>query len=354
MATSTPDQSPSSHSCNDGNDSSYISRRHCAIFSDVVAAHSRIRSRIHRTPVLTSRSLDALSPPGCTQLYFKIEALQKTGSFKVRGATNAVLRRVVESKDEGSYGDGTEQPTVVVTHSSGNHAQAVAHASSSVGAGNRSRAVIVMPRNSPQAKYDAVTKTYCAEVVLCENDPIAREVKCDEIIEDMRRRGEEDVLFVHPSEDPDVIAGQGTVCLEFVEQVKEMNLENVTPPLDVVIIPVGGGGLAAGNCISLRGLLGNSVKIVLAEPEQMDDAARSFASGQMLGHDPSNLLNSVADGLKTTLGPNTWPIIRDFADDILTVSEEDILRSTKLVWERMKILIEVRLYLRSLVAFCLV
>jgi serine racemase len=132
-----------------------------------------------------------------------------------------------------------------------------------------------------------------------------------------------------------VIAGQGTVGLEFIAQTREMNVE-----LDVVIIPVGGGGLAAGNVITLRHLCGNTIKIILAEPEAMDDAKRSFETKTLLQHCPNNPLNSVADGLKTTLGPNTWPIIRDMVDDVVTVSEREILQATKIIWERLKICIE--------------
>ena len=135
-----------------------------------------------------------------------------------------------------------------------------------------------------------------------------------------------------------MIAGQGTVCVEMLQQIKELGGENEVP--DVVIIPVGGGGLASGNAVTLRGALGDAVKIVLAEPEALDDAARSFYAKSLRGHDPANPLDSVADGLKTTLGPNTWPIVRDLVDDIFTVSERQILVATRLVWERLKVAIE--------------
>ena len=132
-----------------------------------------------------------------------------------------------------------------------------------------------------------------------------------------------------------MIAGQGTVCLELLEQTKEMGVN-----LDAVIIPVGGGGLAAGNITTLRASLGDKVKIILAEPAEMDDAKRSFEAGKLLKHAPDNPLESCADGLKTTLGPNTWPIVRDMVDDIILVSEKEILQCTKLVWERLKVAIE--------------
>eukprot|EP00539_Tryblionella_compressa_P013552 CAMPEP_0178825752 /NCGR_PEP_ID=MMETSP0746-20121128/6392_1 /TAXON_ID=913974 /ORGANISM="Nitzschia punctata, Strain CCMP561" /LENGTH=251 /DNA_ID=CAMNT_0020487543 /DNA_START=48 /DNA_END=803 /DNA_ORIENTATION=+ len=190
-------------------------------------------------------------------------------------------------------------------------------------------ATIVMPNNAPLVKKAAV-QDFGAEIVMVENTNEAREEEADRIVETTGAK------FVHPSEDPRVIAGQGTVCLEFVEQVREIAGKD----LDAVIIPVGGDGLASGNIICLRGLLGDKVKIILAEPSELDDAKRSFTEGKLLKHSPDNQLNSVADGLKTTLGPNTWPVVRDLVDDIFTVSEEEILRATKLVWERLKVAIE--------------
>jgi len=219
----------------------------------------------------------------------------------------------------------------VVTHSSGNHAQALALASK-LGSTDKCKvnATIVMPNTAPQVKVDAV-QGYGAEIIMVANSNEAREGKASEIVE------ERSASFIHPSEDPRVIAGQGTVSLELVDQVKMMCND---ADLDVVVIPVGGGGLASGNLVALRGLLAEKVKIVLAEPASMDDAKRSFYSRKLLGHDKSNPLNSIADGLKTTLGNNTWPIIRDLADEIITVSEMDILGATKLIWERLKVCIE--------------
>ena len=218
----------------------------------------------------------------------------------------------------------------VVTHSSGNHAQALALAAKlSSNERVKVNATIVMPNSAPVVKVNAV-KGYGAEVVMVDNTNEAREAKADEIVSIRNSK------FIHPSEDPRVIAGQGTVCLEMVEQIRL--LENADP--DIVIIPVGGGGLASGNILTLRGMLKDKVKIILAEPSSMDDAKRSFYSGERLGHNPNNPLNSIADGLKTTLGKNTWPIVRDLADEIITVSETDILQATKLVWERLKVCIE--------------
>jgi serine racemase len=300
---------------------------YCIAFEDVQCAASRIQGTAYQTTVLTSASLnDAASRTSASprKLFFKVEALQRTGSFKFRGALNAV-RSLLEQEDNRTTGD-----LQVVTHSSGNHAQALALAAKlSSTSEKKVVATIVMPESTPLVKKNAVV-AFGGIPVMTSNTNEARESEATRI------RDETGAVFIHPSEDPRVIAGQGTVCLELVRQAREeMNVE-----LDVVIIPVGGGGLAAGNAITLRALLGDKIKIVLAEPEMLDDAKRSFESKALLKHDPENTLNSVADGLKTTLGPNTWPIIRDFVDDVISVSELDILRATKLVWERLKVCIE--------------
>lgn len=186
-----------------------------------------------------------------------------------------------------------------------------------------------MPENTPDVKRKAVI-AFGGTPVMTASTNEAREEKAAEIV------NETGATFIHPSEDPRVIAGQGTVCLEWHAQQQQES------PLDVVIIPVGGGGLAAGNTIALRALYGANVQIVLAEPQALDDAYRSFYNNKTLqGHDACNLpVQSVADGLKTTLGPHTWPIVRDQVDAIFTVSERDILVATKLVWERLKVCIE--------------
>lgn len=290
---------------------------YCISFEDVQAAAKRIEGTAHRTPVLTCASIDEMA---FKKLFFKVEALQKTGSFKFRGALNAV-RSVLENCD-------TELQ--VVTHSSGNHAQALALAARLSSSETRPVvATIVMPDLTPIVKKNAVI-AFGGIPVMVESTNEAREEAAERI---QRETG---ATFIHPSEDPRVIAGQGTACLEFVEQMKDFPEEK----LDVVVIPVGGGGLAAGNITSLRHLYGDSVQIVLAEPALLDDAKRSFEAKELLKHDPSNKLLSVADGLKTTLGPNTWPIVRDMADGVITVSEIDILKATKLVWERLKVCIE--------------
>ena len=299
------------------------SPRYCVSFEDIKEAAERIHGVAHRTPVFCSRTVVASSTYDDGKNYFfKSEAMQKTGSFKFRGALNAVKHQLeIQSSDE---------DMLVVTHSSGNHAQALALASKLASTESKTvKATIVMPKSAPLVKKNAV-KDFGAKIVMVENTNEARKAEAEKII------AATGAVFIHPSENPKVIAGQGTVCLEFCHQVRAL----VDKDLDAVIIPVGGGGLASGNCVSLRGLLGDKVKIILAEPETLDDAKRSFAEGKLLKHSPNNKLDSVADGLKTTLGPNTWPIVRDFVDDIFTVSEEAILKATKLVWERLKIVIE--------------
>ena len=370
--------------------SSNSSTPYCIGLSDVESAAERIAGLASRTPVLTSTSLDVLcsrsprsadhdedeeessavaasSPTTTTtqkeqqqrSIFFKVEALQRTGSFKFRGALNATLalreRVLKQHQAESSATDGDECKEInVVTHSSGNHAQAVALAASiasNIGnhgaSGPKVNATICMPRNAPTVKRNAVAG-FGGEIIMVDNTNEAREEMADRIVE------ERNAQFIHPSEDSKVIAGQGTATLEMVEQVREILRERASnnganngalptsfdKPLDAVIIPVGGGGLASGNTIALRGLFGNNIKIILAEPSELDDAKRSREAGELLGHHEDNQLNSVADGLKTTLGPNTWPIVRDLVDDIITVSEEDILRATKLIWERLKVCIE--------------
>jgi len=262
----------------------------------------------------------------------KSKQCKKTGSFKFRGALNAVKNQLEIDCYKNIDGKSSSTHMPVVTHSSGNHAQALALASKL--ASNESRkvtATIVMPNSAPLVKKQAV-QDFGAEIVVVENTNQARKEEAERIVSSTG------AVFIHPSENPKVIAGQGTVCLEFVEQVRDLLGEKEN--LDAVIIPVGGGGLASGNCISLRGMLGEEVKIILAEPEVLDDAKRSFREGKLLKHNADNKLDSVADGLKTTLGPNTWPIVRDLVDDIITVSERDILLATKHVWERLKVAIE--------------
>mmetsp|Transcript_27598 Transcript_27598/g.40755 ORF Transcript_27598/g.40755 Transcript_27598/m.40755 type:complete len:352 (-) Transcript_27598:326-1381(-) len=294
--------------------------QHCITLKDVKEASQRLKGMVKRTPLLKAPSSMNVEDK---EFYFKVEAMQHTGSFKFRGALNATKSQIEQKKTPG--------PLAVVTHSSGNHAQAVALAARLCNTKENpvKPATIVMPRGAPQVKQEA-TKSYGGEVILCDNTNEARQETADLI---MAERG---ATFIHPSENPLVIAGQGTIALEIIDQLQEFGLD--AP--DAIIIPVGGGGLASGNAVALRGLFSDKIKIILAEPEVLDDTKRSFESGQHVKHRPGNKLDSVADGLKTTLGPNTWPIVRDLVDDVIIVSEEDILRATKHTWEQLKVCIE--------------
>lgn len=271
-------------------------------FKDVVAASEAIAPFVHRTPVLTSRQLDAIAG---AHLLFKCENFQKVGAFKFRGATNAVLSLNDEDRRRG-----------VVTHSSGNHAAALALAAVSRGV----RACIVMPSTAPEVKKRAVAG-YGAEITFCEPTLAAREAAAAEII---RRTG---ATMIHPFDNFNIIAGQGTAALELLTD---------HPSPDAVLAPVGGGGLLSGTSITARHMA-PSIKIYGAEPILADDAARSLHTGTL---QPALPPRTIADGLLTSLCERTFTVISKKADDILTVSEEDITEAMRLVWERMKIIIE--------------
>ncbi|HUJ32138.1 MAG TPA: pyridoxal-phosphate dependent enzyme [Candidatus Acidoferrum sp.] len=265
-------------------------------------AHQRISARIHRTPVLTSSSLNEMAG---AEIYFKCENLQKTGSFKVRGATNAVF-----SLSEGEAKNG------VVAPSSGNHAAALALAARWRGI----PAWLVMPSNSSSTKKQAV-QAYGGQITECEPNVASREATAAEI---MKRTG---AHLVHPYNDVRVIAGQGTAAVELLEQV---------PGLDVVITPVSGGGLLSGTAIATKSLR-PEVRVIGGEPRNADDTARSLASGKI---EPAATTETIADGLRATLCPLTFGILRERVDDISLVSEEDIISTMLLLWERMKIVVE--------------
>ncbi len=271
--------------------------------ADVQEAAGRIRGAAHRTPVLTSRTLDALAG---ARLFFKCENLQRVGAFKFRGAFHAVSRLSPEQKGRG-----------VITHSSGNHAQALALAARLQGL----KAAIVMPEGSPQVKVRATRDTYGAEVVLCANTQQARQETASALIE---RHG---YTLVHPYDNDHVIAGAGTAALELLEEV---------PDLDTVIAPVGGGGLLSGTSTAARGLR-PAIEVLGAEPQRADDASRSLASGRI---ETNERMDTVADGLRTTLCARTFAILRERVDAIVTVSEEEILAAMRLLWERMKLVVE--------------
>lgn len=270
--------------------------------ADMLIAHERIRPHIHRTPVLTSGFIDDLAG---AELFFKCENLQKAGAFKARGASNAVFGLSDAQAAKG-----------VATHSSGNHGTCLSYA-----AGRRGiPCTVVMPRTAPQAKKDAV-RGYGGRVVECEPSTTSREAVFAEVV---AQSGAE---FVHPYNDPRVIAGQGTCSKELLEQV---------PDLDAVIAPIGGGGMVSGTCLTLSNLTPD-VRIYAAEPEQADDAARSFRAGHIIADDAPE---TVADGLKVPLKDLTWHFVRNHVTDILTASEDEIVEAMKLIWKRMKIVME--------------
>jgi threonine dehydratase len=270
--------------------------------ADIRDAHRRIRNRVHRTPVHTCSTLNRLA--GC-ELFFKCENFQRAGAFKFRGASNAVLSLTDEDAACG-----------VVTHSSGNHAQALALAARLRGI----KARIVMPTSAPPAKVAAVIE-YGGEITFCEPTLEARERGAQAVIQ------EHSSVLIHPYNDERIIAGQGTAALELLEQ---------TDRLDAVLAPVGGGGLLSGTAIACKESR-TSIKVFGCEPAGADDAYRSFHAGVI---QPALAPNTIADGLLTSLGDKTFAVIRRYVDDILLVGESQIIEAMKLVWERMKLLIE--------------
>jgi threonine dehydratase len=272
------------------------------VYHDVELAHERIRGYIHRTPVLTSASINNILD--CS-IFFKCENFQKVGAFKFRGATNAVFSL---SDDEVQRG--------VATHSSGNHAAALALAARTCGV----VAYVVMPENAPEIKKKAVAG-YGAQITFCTPTLKDREDTLKTIIE---KTG---ATEVHPYDNFFVIAGQGTAVKELIEEVQG---------LDVVLSPVGGGGLLSGTAISVKAL-SPSTKMIACEPAGADDAFRSFYSGTIC---PSVSPSTIADGLLTSLGQHNFPIIQQHVDVVVTVSEESIIAAMRMVWERMKIIIE--------------
>ncbi len=271
-------------------------------YDDMLAAHERIRPHIRLTPVRTSDYLNELA--GC-QLFFKCENFQEPGAFKVRGATNAVFGLTDEQAARG-----------VATHSSGNHASCLSYAAMRRGIPCN----VVMPRTAPQAKKDTVRR-YGGVITECEPSTTSREATFAQV---QAATGGD---FVHPYNDPRVIAGQATCSRELMEQVEG---------LDAVIAPIGGGGMVSGCCLTLSNIAPH-VKIYAAEPEQADDAYRSFKAGHIIADDAPV---TIADGLKVPLKENTWHFVSNFVTDVLTASEQEIIDAMKLTWERMKIVME--------------
>ncbi|MEM9298873.1 MAG: pyridoxal-phosphate dependent enzyme [Bacteroidota bacterium] len=278
-------------------------QHHIPTAQDLIAAHQRIKDYIHRTPILTNTFINELIG---ADLYFKCENFQKVGAFKARGGMNTVLSLTDEELRKG-----------VATHSSGNHAQAIALAAKMAGA----KAFIVMPSSAPKIKKAAV-KDYGAEVIECDPTLIARETTLEKVV------GATGATFIHPYDDYRVIAGQATAAKELIE--------DVTGKLDAIVTPVGGGGLLSGTALSAY-YFSNGTKVFAGEPKGADDAYKSFTRGELI---PQMNPKSVADGLLTSLGEKPFQIIMKYITDILLVTEAEIINAMRMVWERMKIIIE--------------
>ena len=268
----------------------------------IEAAATRIGPYIHNTPIMTSKSINALYG---LDLYFKCENFQKIGAFKIRGGMNASLQLTKEQLEKG-----------VATHSSGNHAQALAFAAKMLGI----KAYIVMPESSPQVKVNAV-KGYGAEVTICASNQAARESTLQGIVD---KTG---ATFIHPYDNDEVITGQATCVKEIIEAM---------PDVDIVVTPVGGGGLLSGTCLGAH-YFKPGLKVYAGEPEGAADAVLSIQSGKV---EKAPFVNTIADGLLTTLSEQTLAIIKEHVTDILLVSEEEIIAALRLIYERMKIIVE--------------
>jgi threonine dehydratase len=270
--------------------------------SDIKAAHDRIQPYIHRTPILTSSAINQIA--GC-EIYFKCENFQKVGAFKARGAANAVVKLSPEQRAKG-----------VATHSSGNHAAALARAASVAGIPS----YIVMPANAPEIKKKAV-KGYGGEIIECEPTLQARESTLEAVVE---RTG---AVFVPPFDYIDVIEGQATCALELLED---------QPNLDVVMAPVGGGGLLGGTALAVH-YLNPAIEVIAGEPQGADDAFRSFRAGSI---QPNTKTNTIADGLLTTVGKINFELIQAYVKDVLLATDPETIEAMRLLYERMKIVVE--------------
>lgn len=270
--------------------------------SDIKRAHQRIVNHVLKTPVITSHNIDDIAD---CHIFFKCENFQKVGAFKMRGASNAIFSYKPEDRTNG-----------FACHSSGNHGQAVALAAKLA----ESKAYVVMPKNSSRVKISAV-EGYGAEVILCEPNDESRNQTCQEVIE---RTG---ATLIHPFDDYNIIAGQATAAKELLEEIDD---------LDAIITPVGGGGLACGTALMAHSLDPN-IDIYLGEPKEVDDAYQSLKAGKIV---PNTTSNTIADGLKTTIGERNFKILKEHVKEVLVVTEEEIIQAMKLVWERMKIVIE--------------
>ena len=269
---------------------------------DIELAHERIRPFIHRTPILTNSSLNKLAG---AELFFKCENFQKAGSFKIRGATNTV-----------ELLSDSELKRGIATTSSGNHGAALSMAVSRRGGSTK----VVMPHNTPNIKVENV-KRNGGEVVWCEPDQKFRESVLNDVVEETA------ATVVHPYNDERIMAGQGTCAKEILEDV---------PTIDCIVSPVSGGGLLSGSLVAAKNMK-NSVKVFGAEPEEADDAYQSLKQGKIV---PNKTINTICDGLRAEIGSKTFPVIQKLVDEIIPVSEKDIIESLQMIWERMKIIVE--------------
>ena len=270
--------------------------------SDLIDCHNRIKPFIHNTPVLSSNYVNEITG---AEVYFKCENFQKMGAFKMRGAANAILRLSDEQKNNG-----------VVTHSSGNHAQAISLAAKKIGI----KAYIVMPSNAPEIKKEAV-KGYGGELIECESNLEAREAAAKDVVDS------KNATFIHPSNNLDVIIGQGTASKELIEQYGSF---------DHILVPIGGGGLIAGSALAAK-YFGDNCSVIGTEPFEVDDAYRSLISGKI---ETNITTNTIADGLRTQLGDKNFPIILNEVKEIIRITEDEIIDSMKLIWQRLKIICE--------------
>ena len=269
---------------------------------DLIDSHNRIKPFIHDTPVLTSNYVNEITG---AEVYFKCENFQKMGAFKMRGAANAILKLTDEQKNNG-----------VVTHSSGNHAQAISLAAKKIGI----KAYIVMPSNAPKIKKEAV-KGYGGELIECESNLEAREAAAKDLVDS------KSATFIHPSNNLDVIIGQGTASKELIEQYGSF---------DHILVPIGGGGLIAGSALAAK-YFADNCSVIGTEPFEVDDAYRSLISGKI---ETNITTNTIADGLRTQLGDKNFPIILNEVKEIIRVTEDEIIDSMKLIWQRLKIICE--------------
>ncbi|HRK53880.1 MAG TPA: pyridoxal-phosphate dependent enzyme [Cyclobacteriaceae bacterium] len=268
---------------------------------DLLLAHERIKTYVHQTSVMTSGSIDTIA--GC-QIFFKCENFQKIGAFKARGAMNAVLNLSEEERKKG-----------VATHSSGNHAQALARAARIMGV----KAYIVMPRTAPDIKKKGV-RAFGGEITECEPTLEARESTLAKVI------AETGATEIHPFNNYDVMAGQATAAIELFDETED---------LDFLLVPVGGGGLLSGTLLAAK-YFSPKTKVIAGEPEGADDTYRSIQSGKI----EKSQANSVADGLLTSLGDKTFPLIKEMVNEVITVSDKEIIEAMRLIWERVKIIVE--------------